>query len=118
MERCIELDRYAQTVTDTLVAELTTGARGRLRVIGNAAALRVPRSQRDLVTIGRSLHAGHSVLGQLQRDQGKLRILAHLIRLPEQTHLWVVRIEQSETEPLVAAAKVATRISEQFLGKL
>jgi DNA-binding winged helix-turn-helix (wHTH) protein/TolB-like protein len=113
-----ELDRYAQTVTDTLVAELTTGARGRLRVIGNAAALRVPRSQRDLVTIGRSLHAGLIVLGQLQRDQGKLRILAHLIRLPEQTHLWVVRIEQSETEPLVAAAKVATRISEQFLGKL
>jgi hypothetical protein len=41
-----------------------------------------------------------------------------LIRLPEQTHLWVVRIEQSETEPLGAAAKAATRISEQFLGKL
>jgi DNA-binding winged helix-turn-helix (wHTH) protein/TolB-like protein len=113
-----ELDRYAQNVTDALVAELTTGARGRLQVIGNAAALRVPRSQRDLVTIGRSLHAGHIVLGQVQRDQGKLRILAHLIRLPEQTHLWVVRIEQSETEPLGAAAKAATRISEQFLGKL
>jgi DNA-binding winged helix-turn-helix (wHTH) protein/TolB-like protein len=113
-----ELDRYAQNVTDALVAELTTGARGRLQVIGNAAELRVPRSQRNLVTIGRSLHAGHIVLGQVQRDQGKLRILAHLIRLPEQTHLWVVRIEQSETEPLVAAAKAATRISEQFLGKL
>jgi DNA-binding winged helix-turn-helix (wHTH) protein/TolB-like protein len=113
-----ELDRYAQNVTDALVAELTTGARGRLQVIGNAAALRVPRSQRDLVAIGRSLHAGHIVLGQVQRDQGKLRILAHLIRLPEQTHLWVVRIEQFETEPLGAAAKAATRISEQFLGKL
>jgi DNA-binding winged helix-turn-helix (wHTH) protein/TolB-like protein len=113
-----DLDRYAQNVTDTLVTELTTGAGGRLRVIGNAAALRVPRNQRDLVPIGRSLHAGYIVLGQLQRDQGQLRILAHLIRLPEQTHLWVVRIEQSETEPLVAAGKVATRISEQFLGKL
>jgi DNA-binding winged helix-turn-helix (wHTH) protein/TolB-like protein len=113
-----DLDRYAQNVTDTLVTELTTRASGRLRVIGNAAALRVPRSQRDLVPIGRSLHAGYIVLGQLQRDQGQLRILAHLIRLPEQTHLWVVRIEQSETEPLVAAGKVATRISEQFLGKL
>src|SRR4029453_3060148 len=113
-----DLDQYAQNVTDTRVTELRMGAGGRLRVIGNAAALRVPRSQRDLVPIGRSLHAGYIVLGQLQRDQGQLRILAHLIRLPEQTHLWVVRIEQSETEPLVAAGKVATRISEQFLGKL
>jgi ABC-type lipoprotein release transport system permease subunit len=57
-----DLDRYAQNVTDTLVTEMTTGAGGRLRVIGNAAELRVPRSQCDLVPIGRSLHAGYIVL--------------------------------------------------------
>lgn len=43
-----ELDRFAQNLTDTLVGELTTAGAGRFAIIGNAAILRLPRSQRDL----------------------------------------------------------------------
>jgi DNA-binding winged helix-turn-helix (wHTH) protein/TolB-like protein len=112
------LDQYAQNITDAVVAELTTAGGGRVGVIGNAAVLRVPRPARDLAAIGRELRARYIVFGQVQRDAGRLRILAHLIRLPEQKHLWVVRVDEGPDEPPVAAATAAQQISHELLRKL
>jgi DNA-binding winged helix-turn-helix (wHTH) protein/TolB-like protein len=112
-----DYDRYAQDVTDALVAELTAAGVGRFAIIGNAAALRAPRDRRDLVAIGDSLKAGYIVLGQVQRDGDRVRVLAHLIRLPEQTHLWVTRVEAVPAE-LTPPAGLAQRISTEFLAKL
>jgi DNA-binding winged helix-turn-helix (wHTH) protein/TolB-like protein len=113
-----EYDRYAQNVTDAVVAELTASGSGRFSIIGNAAVLRLPRDQRDIVKIGGALNAGYIVIGQVQRDGAQLRILAHLIRLPEQTHLWVTRIEPAPQDPSTTAIDVARRISVEFLRKL
>jgi DNA-binding winged helix-turn-helix (wHTH) protein/TolB-like protein len=113
-----DFDRYAQTVTDALVAELTARGGGRLGVIGNAAGLRTTRPFRDAKAIGESLHAKYVVIGQVQRDGDRVRLLAHLIRLPEQTHLWVTRIDRAASEPPVHAADAARQISEEFLRKL
>jgi DNA-binding winged helix-turn-helix (wHTH) protein/TolB-like protein len=112
-----DYDRYAQDVTDSLVAELTQSATGRFAIIGNAAMLRAPRDRRDLVAIGDALKAGYIVLGQIQREGEKVRVLAHLIRLPEQKHLWVTRVEAIPAE-LTPPAGLAERISREFLGKL
>jgi DNA-binding winged helix-turn-helix (wHTH) protein/TolB-like protein len=112
-----EYDRYAQDLTDAVVAELTESGAGRFAIIGNAAVLRAPRDRRDLVAIGEALKAGYIVLGQVQRDGEKVRVLAHLIRLPEQTHLWVTRTEAVRPE-LTPPTGVAERISREFLGKL
>jgi DNA-binding winged helix-turn-helix (wHTH) protein/TolB-like protein len=112
-----DYDRYAQDLTDALVAELTTSGIGRFAIIGNAAALRAPRDRRDIVAIGDSLKAGYIVLGQVQREGERIRVLAHLIRLPEQKHLWVTRVEAVPSE-LTPPAGLAQRISTEFLGKL
>jgi DNA-binding winged helix-turn-helix (wHTH) protein/TolB-like protein len=112
-----DYDRYAQDLTDALVAELTVSGTGRFAIIGNAAILRAPRDRRDLVAIGDSLKAGYVVLGQVQRDGARVRVLAHLIRLPEQKHLWVTRVEAAPSE-LTPPAGLAQRISSEFLGKL
>jgi len=112
-----DYDRYAQDLTDAVVAELTASSTGRFAIIGNAAALRAPRDKRDLVAIGDALKAGYIVLGQVQRDGERVRVLAHLIRLPEQTHLWVTRVEAPPSE-LSTPAGLAERISTEFLRKL
>jgi DNA-binding winged helix-turn-helix (wHTH) protein/TolB-like protein len=112
-----DYDRYAQDLTDAVVAELTTSGIGRFAIIGNAATLRAPRDRRDIVAIGDSLKAGYIVLGQVQRDGERIRVLAHLIRLPEQKHLWVTRVEAVPSE-LTPPAGLAQRISTEFLGKL
>jgi DNA-binding winged helix-turn-helix (wHTH) protein/TolB-like protein len=113
------LDRFADGLTDAVVADLTVNGAGRYGVIGNAAILRGPREGRDLRTIGSSLKAGYVILGQVQGDAAHPRILAHLIRLPEQTHLWVTRRDDlSLTDRLRAEAETAQMIATELAGHL
>ena len=105
---------FADGVTDALVEQLTSRSAGHYEVIGNARILRIPRDQRDLSTIGSSLRAGYVVLGQVQSTAGKTRILAHLIRLPDQTHIWVDRIDTTMSDPLATESATAEKIAADF----
>src|SRR5262249_34233015 len=92
--------RFSDALTDNVVERLTAVGNGPSAVTGNSRILRLPREQRDLNAIASSLHAKYVVLGQVQSGGDKTRILAHLIRMPQQTHVWVVRVERTLTDPL------------------
>jgi DNA-binding winged helix-turn-helix (wHTH) protein/TolB-like protein len=87
---------FIDALTDAVVEKLTGSGADRYLVVGNAALLRKPRDERDLVAIGSSLNATFVVLGQIQKDDERVRVLAHLIRLPDQTHIVVSRTDQLE----------------------
>ncbi len=113
------LDRFSDALTDNVVEQLTSGSQGHYGVIGNARILREPRDRRDLKAIASSLHAGYVVLGQVQAGGDQLRILAHLIRVPEQTHIQVVRMDRAlaqriQDDPLGLEAEAAHRIAAEF----
>jgi DNA-binding winged helix-turn-helix (wHTH) protein/TolB-like protein len=109
-----ELTRFSDYLTDSVVEQLTIMGVGRYEVIGNAAILRRPREQRDLGAIGSSLHASYVVLGQLQRDAQRVRVLGHLIRLPEQTHVTVSRFDDIQDRTLARASELAIRMARAF----
>jgi DNA-binding winged helix-turn-helix (wHTH) protein/TolB-like protein len=113
-----DLDRFADGLTDSVVAELTASGAGRYAVIGNAAILREPRNKRDLVAIGSALKTGYVVIGQVQRNSSGVRVLAHLIRVPDQTHLWVTRVESGAKNPLPSESELAQRITRDFTRRL
>jgi DNA-binding winged helix-turn-helix (wHTH) protein/TolB-like protein len=82
-------DGVAVAIADQTVARLATPDRLReLRVIGNAAELRKPRSFRDIKGIGQAVNADYVVLAQMKIDDSKVRLIAHLIRVSDQVHLW------------------------------
>lgn len=84
-----DFDRIARGVADATVARLATPERvGRLSVIGNAAELYQPRAFRDLRKIGLALDAEYVVLAQMKRDASGVRLIAHLIRVSDESHLW------------------------------
>ncbi len=113
------LDRFTDGLTDSVVADLATSSPGRFGVIGNAAILRTPRNRRDLLAIANTLKFRYVVLGQVQGDASHPRILAHLIRLPEQTHIWVTRRDNlSLDDPARAQIEMASRIAFEFSRKL
>ena len=112
------LTRYTDYLTDSVVEQLTKAVGGRYGVVGNAAVLRVGRAQRDLGQIRRSVHADYVVLGQLQRDTSQLRVLGHLIRLPDQTHLTVARFDGVRDQTLAAIDQIATRMTQEFERRL
>jgi DNA-binding winged helix-turn-helix (wHTH) protein/TolB-like protein len=105
---------FSDALTDNVVEQLTYRSSGRYRVIGNAEVLRLPRDQRDLKAVASSLHAEYVVLGQVQSDGAQIRILAHLIRLPDQTHIWVVRMDRALVDPLSLESESAVQIAAEF----
>jgi DNA-binding winged helix-turn-helix (wHTH) protein/TolB-like protein len=113
-----ELDRFAEGLTDTLVVEMTGVGADRYSVIGNASILLQPRSFRDVKMIGETLKARYVVLGQVQRNAASIRVLAHLIRLPDQTHLTAARLDCDPSDSLKAQAEVAKQIAANFHRKL
>ncbi|HEU5453189.1 MAG TPA: winged helix-turn-helix domain-containing protein [Terriglobales bacterium] len=110
--------RFSDALTDTFVERLTTLSAGRYAVIGNAQVLRGPRDRRDLVAIASSLRASYVILGQVQAYGGQTRILAHLIHMPEQTHVSVTRLDRHVTNPLDVEAEVAQAIAQKFSSPL
>ena len=114
-----ETTRFSDGLTDSVVERLTALGSGTYEVIGNARVLRESRDGRDLKAIAKDLHAKYIVIGQIQADHDKTRILAHLIRMPEQTHVWVVRADgQTLDDPLNLETQLAQRIGEQFSSRL
>lgn len=122
--------RVSDAITDNLVERLTALSGGHYAVAGNASILRLSRDQRDLNAVGSTLHAKYVVVCQLQSAGNQTRLLAHLIRLPEQTHIWVARIENTgaSSEPEIAqnvadalvprlAADIAGGFSSRGLGR-
>jgi TolB-like protein len=106
-------DNVAGGVADATVARLATPERlAHVAVIGNAAVLRRPRGFRDLKVIGQELGAEYVVLAQVKRDAGKVRLIAHLIRVRDEAHVWAHQFDrpaftldvQSEIAEAIAAA--------------
>jgi len=84
-----DLDRVAKGVSDATVARLATPERlPQLKVIGNATDLAFSFKPANMKAMGESLGAQFLVLGQLKRDDRQMRIVAHLIRVSDQTHVW------------------------------
>lgn len=110
--------RFGESLTDTIVERLTASSDGRFQVIGNAAILRTARDRRDLKAIGSSLNANYVILGQVQRDGARMRVLGHLIRLPDQTHVAVARFEGVADNTLATTDDIATRLTARFLNPL
>jgi DNA-binding winged helix-turn-helix (wHTH) protein/TolB-like protein len=111
--------RFSDQLTSEVIDQLTTSVGGRIGVIGNAAILRADRNGRDLVAIGRALGAAYVILGEVQQDgDGHVRVLAHLIRLPDQTHLSVSRTDGLRDDSLPTVDGIASRIAGNFAKRL
>jgi DNA-binding winged helix-turn-helix (wHTH) protein/TolB-like protein len=108
----------AQGIADATVARLATPARVQhLAVIGNSAALRRPRSFRDLRAIGEEVNAEYVVLAQVKRDESRVRLIAHLIRVSDEAHVWAQTFDRPaftlEVQAEIAEA-IASAVAERL----
>jgi TolB-like protein len=116
-----EYDRLAAGAADVMVDALTALGGTEIGVIGNAASVRQPRSARDPRAIRRETGAGYLVIGQVQKDDGGIRMVTHLIRLDDETHLWVTRVVRSPEAlagiEAVSAARLADAVRQHVIEK-
>ena len=112
------LDRVAGGISDATVARLSVPEFvPRVAVVGNAAILRTPRATRDLKAIGAALGVEYVVLGQLKQDGEKIRLVAHLIRVRDQAHMWANTFDRQSVD-LDVQAELADRIAHSVVAQL
>ena len=111
-------DDVAVSIADQTVARLAAPERlALLRVIGNAAALRKPRDFRDIQAIGEAVGAQYVVLAQMKSDVRKVRLIAHLIRVNDQTHVWANSFDRDDFT-LDAQAEIADLIARAVTSQI
>jgi DNA-binding winged helix-turn-helix (wHTH) protein/TolB-like protein len=113
-------DEVAKAIADQTVARLASPERvAWLHVVGNSAALRRPRDFRDIKEIGRAADVRYVVLAQMKVDPSKVRLIAHLIRVSDEAHLWANSYDR-EAFTLDAqneiAEDIASAVSKQLAG--
>jgi DNA-binding winged helix-turn-helix (wHTH) protein/TolB-like protein len=107
-----------QGIADATVARLAaTGRVERLAVIGNSAALRQPRSFRDLKAIGEAADVEYVVLAQVKRDASRVRLIAHLIRVSDEAHVWAQTFDR-DAFTLEAQTEIAEQIAKSVADRL
>jgi DNA-binding winged helix-turn-helix (wHTH) protein/TolB-like protein len=108
----------AQGIADATVARLAAPERiGRLAVVGNSAALRRPRAFRDLKAIGQEAAVEYVVLAQVKRDESRVRLIAHLIRVSDEAHVWAQTFDRPAFT-LEAQAEIAEAIAAAVSARL
>jgi DNA-binding winged helix-turn-helix (wHTH) protein/TolB-like protein len=111
-------DQVARAVADETVARMATPDRtSALSVIGNAAVLYQPRAFRDLKRIGSALGADYIVLAQMKSDGSKVRLIAHLIRVRDQAHVWANTYDRQDFT-LDVQAEIAEAIAGAVTARL
>jgi len=110
-----DLDRVAKGVSDATVVKLA--AASNLRVIGNASGLTLSFRPADMKSMGDALGAQYLVLGQMKRDEHQLRIVAHLIRVSDQTHVWATTIDRPSMD-LPAQSEIADVIAKAVTARI
>jgi DNA-binding winged helix-turn-helix (wHTH) protein/TolB-like protein len=113
----IAFDAVAEGLADATVAQLAQADRPRLAVVGNAQLLRTARSFRDVKRIGAELNVDYVVLGQVQRDGQGVRVVAHLIRVSDERHVWANRFDRPELT-LAVQGEIADRIAREVARRL
>jgi DNA-binding winged helix-turn-helix (wHTH) protein/TolB-like protein len=111
-------DAVAVAVADATVARLATPDRvGRFSVVGNAAALRRPRTFRDLKAIGQDVQVQYVVLAQMKADAAQVRLIAHLIRVSDEAHVWAQTFDRPAFT-LDVQAEIAEAIASAVSARL
>lgn len=114
-------DRLASTASDIVVERLTALGPRQIGVVGNTPTLRAPRADRSPDDVQRETGADYFVFGQVQRDDVGVRLVVHLIRLDDDTHLWVTRVARAPTDlgdiEDIAADRVAEAVRRHVIER-
>jgi DNA-binding winged helix-turn-helix (wHTH) protein/TolB-like protein len=105
-------ESLARTAADIMVERLTGFGPQTIGVIGNTPGLREARAERDPARVRGETGAGYLVFGQVQPDDIGVRLVIHLIRLDDATHLWVTRVARSANDLTDIEQVAADRLAE------
>jgi eukaryotic-like serine/threonine-protein kinase len=113
-----EQEFLSDGVTTELIAELGRLHPGTLSVIARTSVMRYKKTDKAVDQIGRELGVDYVLEGSAQREAGRVRITAELIKVADQTQLWADRYEREMAGILALQSDVAQKVAGALALKL
>jgi len=107
---------FADGMTEALISNLAQIRAP--RVISRTSVMRFKGSRKPLPEIAQELNVDAVVEGSVQRDGGRLKIVANLIHASTETNLWTGAYERKLTDVLKLQSEVANAIIQEIQIKL
>ena len=89
-----------------------------LQVIARTTAMHYKKTDKAIDQIGRELGADYVLEGSAQREAGRIRITAELVKVADQTQLWAERYERELAGILALQNDVAQQVAKALALKL
>jgi serine/threonine-protein kinase len=89
-----------------------------LSVIARTSVMRYKQAEAPVDQVGRELGVDHVLEGSVQREGGRIRIAAELVRVGDQTQLWADTYERELSGILTVQSQVAQNVARALALKL
>ena len=114
----VEQEYLSDGLTTEMIALLGRLHPETLRVIARTTAMRYKKTDKSIDEIGRELGVDYVLEGSAQREAGRIRITADLIKVADQTQLWAERYERELAGILALQNDVARQVAKALAVKL
>jgi TolB-like protein/tetratricopeptide (TPR) repeat protein len=113
-----EIDHIADAFTEELTAQLSKAVPGRLGVIGRTTATFYRGAGKSIATIGSELRVDYVLEGSIRNQDGILRVVAQLIRVSDQRHVWTESVEHENGNLLRSQIELSDQITRTLSAHL
>ncbi len=113
-----EQEYLSDGLTQEMIAQLGRLHPETLSVIARTSVMRYKKTEAPIDQIGRELNADYILEGSEQREGGRVRITAELIKVHDQTQLWSETYERELSGILALQSEVARKVAEALALKL
>jgi TolB-like protein/Tfp pilus assembly protein PilF len=107
-------DYLSDGLTEEIISQLGHLDPQLFGVIARTSAMHYKHTQERLDQVGRELSVQYVLEGSVRRDSDKLRVSAQLIRVLDETHVWVRQYDRPLTGLLDLQEEIAFEISGQI----
>jgi TolB-like protein/Flp pilus assembly protein TadD len=111
-------DYLSEGLTEEMIAQLARLNSDRLGLIARTSAMQYKSTSKGIQQIGRELAVSHVLEGSVRRAEGRVRIVAQLIRVSDETHVWSESYERGADDLLALQIDVAKAIAREIEIKL
>ncbi len=113
-----EQEYLSDGLTQEMIAQLGRLHPETLGVIARTSVMRYKKAETPIDQIGRELGVDYVLEGSAQREEGRVRITAELVKVQDQTQLWTETYERELSGILVLQCDVARKVAEALALKL
>lgn len=111
-------DVFTDGLTEELISQLGSLNPDRLGVIGRTSVMRYKSAPHGIDQVGRDLQVDYILEGTVRRSDGRIRIVARLIKVGDQAQVWTDTSERAEAEMFRIEEESAAHIAGGVSGKL